>query len=164
MQDQSPRMPNTQAGPGQAIPGRPVADKVADHPVPEGQSHRLFLYALRRMAAGGVNDAHAANALLGSFGKSYRRPLVLMRAMMLEIARASSRKIIVAPCCCARMTTDEAALILAAGDALDDLQGAHRRVSGLMGVDNALGAFTCIQAVAQSFADLGRPLAIYAAY
>ena len=46
--------------------------------------------------------------MLGAFGRSYRRPLVLMRAMMLELARASSRKILVAPCCCARMTADEA--------------------------------------------------------
>lgn len=145
-------------------PHSPTPDRIADQPVPEGQGHRLFLFALRRMAAGGVNDAHAANALLGSFGKSYRRPLVLMRAMILEIARASFRKIVVAPCCSARMTADEAALLLAAAEALEDLQGAHRRVSGLMGVDSALGAFTCIQAVAQSFADLGRPLAIYEAY
>jgi len=145
-------------------PHSPTPDRIADRPLPDGQGHRLFLYALRRMAAGGVNDAHAANALLGGFGKSYRRPLVLMRAMMLEIARASARRIIVSPCCCARMTADEAALVLATAQALEDLQGAHRRVSGLMGVDSALGAFTCIQAVAQSFADLGRPLALYEGY
>lgn len=80
-------------------------------PIPGGYGNRLFLFVMRRMATAGVNDAHAANAMLGAFGKSYRRPLVLMRAMMLELARAASRKILVAPCCCARMTADEAAIM-----------------------------------------------------
>src|SRR3546814_8985449 len=69
-------------------------------PLPGGYGNRLFLYVMRRMATAGVNDAHAANAMLGAFGRSYRRPLVLMRAMMLEMARTSSRKILIAPCCC----------------------------------------------------------------
>jgi hypothetical protein len=145
-----------------AAPATPVADGMVGHSLPEGSGHRLFLFAMRRMAVAGVNDAHAANALFGAFGKSYRRPLVLMRAMMLEIARSSARKIIVAPCCCVRMTADEASLMLAVADALEDIPGAHRRISALMGMESALGAFTCIQAVAQAFADLGRPLELYA--
>jgi hypothetical protein len=115
------------------------------------------------MAADGVNDAHAANALLGAFGKSYRRPLVLMRAMMLEMARASSRRIMVAPCCCIRMTSDEAQLMQAAAGAIDDAPIAYEQVSVLLATDAALGALTCVQAVAQAFADLGRPLTFYAA-
>lgn len=131
--------------------------------VPEGGGNRLFLFALRRMASDGVNDAHAANALLGSFGKSYRRPLVLMRAMMLEMARASSRKIMVAPCCCTRMTGDEALLMQAVAEGLHTPQAAYDRLSVLLASDTALGALTCLQAVAQSFADLGRPMEFYAA-
>ncbi|MBA4756146.1 MAG: hypothetical protein EPO45_11850 [Sphingobium sp.] len=130
-------------------------------PMPSGYGNRLFLFVMRRMASAGVNDAHAANAMLGAFGRSYRRPLVLMRAMMLELARASSRKILVAPCCCARMTVDEALMMQATGDALRDPNAAYAHVSRLLGNDHALGALTCLQAVAQAHADLGRPLELY---
>lgn len=132
-------------------------------PMPGGYGNRLFLFVMRRMASDGVNDAHAANAMLGAFGKSYRRPLVLMRAMMLEIARASSRRILVAPCCCARMTGDEALVISAIGEALTNPLNAYRRLATLLDNDHALGALTCVQAVAQCYGDLGRPLELYAA-
>ena len=131
--------------------------------MPTGYGHRLFLFVMRRMASAGVNDAHAANAMLGAFGRSYRRPLVLMRAMMLELARASSRRIMVAPCCCARMTADEAMIMEATGLALRDPNQAYDQVSALLGNDHALGALTCLQAVAQAHSDLGRPLDLYAA-
>lgn len=131
-------------------------------PIPGGYGNRLFLYAMRRMAVAGVNDAHAANAMLGAFGRSYRRPLVLMRAMMLELARASSRRISVAPCCCGRMTADEAVLMQAVGEALRAPRTAFARASALLDNGDALGALTCMQAVAQSYADLGRPLDLYA--
>ncbi|MCP1469798.1 hypothetical protein J3E64_001480 [Sphingobium sp. OAS761] len=130
-------------------------------PMPGGYGNRLFLFAIRRMAAAGVSDAHAANAMLGAFGRGYRRPLVLIRAMMLELARASSRKILVAPCCCARMTVDEATIMQTAGIALANPKSAFEDISHLLGSPQALGALTCIQAVAQSFTDLGRPLDLY---
>lgn len=127
------------------------------------RGNRLFLFAVRRMAVAGVNDAHAASALLGDFGKSYRRPLVLLRAMMLEIARVSNRKIMVAPCCCARMTTDEAGLMTAVAEAVEAPPAAYARISQLLATDGALGALTCAQAVSQAFADMGRPIEPYAA-
>ncbi len=132
-------------------------------PIPGGYGNRLFLFVMRRMATAGVNDAHAANAMLGAFGRSYRRPLVLMRAMMLELARASTRRILVAPCCCARMTADEALAMQATGNALRDPHTAYEQVVALLGNGEALGALTCLQAVAQAHADLGRPLDLYAA-
>ncbi|HEX7875545.1 MAG TPA: DUF6628 family protein [Sphingobium sp.] len=132
-------------------------------PIPGGYGNRLFLYVLRRMASAGVNDAHAANAMLGAFGRSYRRPLILMRAMMLELARSATRKIMVAPCCCARMTADEGTLMQAVGTALEDPHAAYEQVVTLLGNDDALGALTCLQAVAQAHGDLGRPLDLYAA-
>ena len=51
--------------------------------MPPGYGNRLFLYAMRRMASAGVDDAHAANPMLGAFGRSDRRPLVPMRAALL---------------------------------------------------------------------------------
>lgn len=132
-------------------------------PIPGGYGNRLFLYVMRRMASAGVNDAHAANALLGAFGRSYRRPLILMRAMMLELARTSSRRIKIAPCCCARMTNDEAMLMEAIGGAIRSPSEAFDQLVQLLGNDHALGALTCLQAVAQAHDDLGRPLDLYAA-
>lgn len=132
-------------------------------PLPGGYGNRLFLYVMRRMATAGVNDAHAANAMLSAFGRSYRRPLVLMRAMMLELARTSSRKILIAPCCCSRMTADEALMMQAIGGALRSPRTAYDTIATLLGNDHALGALTCLQAVAQAHNDLGRPLDIYAA-
>ena len=137
--------------------------KRAEHDFADHGGNRLFLFAMRRMAAAGVKDAHAANALLGHFGKNYRRPLVLMRAMMLELARASQRRIQVAPCCCTRLTPDEAMLMEAIGDALPRPRFAHRQLSALLDSADALGALTCAQAVAQCFTDLGRPLSLYSA-
>src|SRR3546814_1315346 len=128
-----------------------------------GYGKRLCLFVVRRMATAGVNDAHAANAMLGAFGRSYRRPLVLMRAMMLEMARTSSRKILIAPCCCSRMTSDEALMMQAIGGALRSPRSAYEDVAALLGNDHALGAPTCLQAVAQAHCDLGRPLDLYAA-
>ena len=132
-------------------------------PIPGGYGNRLFLYVMRRMAMAGVDDAHAANAMLGAFGRSYRRPLVLMRAMMLELARTSSRKILIAPCCCSRMTTDEALMMQAIGTTRRSPRTAYDDVASLLGNDHALGALTCLQAVAQAHSDLGRPLDLYAA-
>ena len=131
-------------------------------PLPGGYGNRLFLYVMRRMASAGVDDAHAANAMLGAFGRSYRRPLILMRAMMLELARCATRKILVAPCCCARMTADEALLMQSIGTALQHPHEAYEQLSSLLGTDDALGALTCLQAVSQAHSDLGRPLDLYA--
>jgi hypothetical protein len=133
----------------------------ADRPLPHTNGSRLFLFAMRRMASDGVNDAHAANALLGSFGKSYRRPLILMRAMMLEISRVSNRKILIAPCCCIRMTADEARLTRALSTGQREPQKTYDDLSVLLASPAVLGALTCAQAVAQSFADLGCPIDLY---
>lgn len=128
-------------------------------PLPDDRSARLLLFVVRRMASHGINDAHAANRLLGAFGRSYRRPLVLMRAMMLELARASARSITVAPCCCPRMTEDEIRIVAAVTTALGDVRAAHHGLTLLLDAPTAVGALTCMQAVAQAFADAGQPLA-----
>ena len=147
-------------------PSSPVPIETArpSHPdlmfaLPADRSTRLLLFVVRRMSFGGIRDAHAANALLGTFGRGYRRPLVLMRAMMLELARASARLILVAPCCCPRMTEDEMRIAGAALTALRDPGAAHFGLTLLLDNEAAIGALTCMQAVAQAFADAGRPLA-----
>jgi hypothetical protein len=125
---------------------------------PTESSQRLLLFALRRIAAGGLNDAHAANAMLGMFGLSFRRPLVLLRALMAEMSRVSNRKVLVAPCCCPRMTGAEGVLLAAVMSARSDPHGAHEALGQLLGVENCLGALSSAQALGQAFEDLGRPL------
>ncbi|RJF94151.1 hypothetical protein D3876_01280 [Sphingomonas cavernae] len=114
------------------------------------------------MAVAGLDDAHAAHAVFAHFGMSYRRPLVLIRAMMAEIARASQQIVKVAPCCCLRMTPDEATLLKTVEQAADQPRRAHTLLGDLMGTADCLGVLTTAQAVGQAFADLGKPLALFA--
>ncbi|MGV3480677.1 MAG: DUF6628 family protein [Sphingobium sp.] len=130
-------------------------------PLPGGRSDRILLFAVRRIAVHGLDDAHAAHAIFAHFGLGYRRPLVLIRAMMAEIARASVLTVMVAPCCCTRMTKHEAVLLSAIEAGLDDAPRANAMLGELMGTHDTLGVLTTAQAVAQSFFDLGKPLSLY---
>lgn len=127
-------------------------------PGPQRDAERLLLVAIRRMAVGGLNDAHAANHLLGAFGLGFRRPLILLRALLAEMSRASTRSIMLAPCCCPRMTAAESQLLSAVAIATEQPHRAHQLLSLLLGVPNCLGTLSSAQAVGQAFADLGRPL------
>ena len=123
------------------------------HGAPDRSGTRLLLLTVRRIGVGGLNDAHAASMLIGSFGLSFRRPLV-----MAEVARASQRTILIAPSCCCRMTDAESTLLDAVAVSLDTPGSAHRAFCRLLGVETAIGVLSSAQAVAQAFADLGRPL------
>lgn len=126
---------------------------------PSCANRRLLLYTFRRVAAHGLNDAHAAAAMLSAFGRSYRRPLVLLRALAAELSRASSRKLLVAPCCCGRTTTAEAVLLEAVAMSLAEPHCAHSCLAEMLGVRECIGTLSSAQALAQAFEDLGRPLA-----
>ena len=128
------------------------------HPVPTGVNIRLLLFTMRRVAAHGLDDAHAAHAMLCAFGMGFRRPLVLLRAMMAEASRISHRRILVAPCCCPRMTDAEASMLAAIRRARQNPHRAHRDLAALLGVHNCLGTLSSAQALAQAFDDLGKPL------
>ncbi|WP_442678349.1 DUF6628 family protein [Sphingomonas sp. ASY06-1R] len=128
------------------------------HTAPANPYRRLLLYGIRRMAVGGIADAHAAHAFFTGFGLGYRRPLVLLRALMAELARVSGSKLTVAPCCCQRMTSDEATLLDLIADAPDNPDGVHLAMNGLLHVRTCLGVLVSAQAVASAFGDLGMPL------
>ncbi|OYW88845.1 MAG: hypothetical protein B7Z20_01565, partial [Sphingobium sp. 32-64-5] len=100
----------------------------------------LFLKTVRLMAIGGANDARAASVMMGWFGRNYRRPLVLMRALMLELARVSQRRIQLAPPCSTRLTRDEATILRALGYQEWQMDRCHRDTCLLLDVDHALGA------------------------
>lgn len=128
--------------------------------VPGERVDRTMLFAMRRMASGGLNDAHAAHALFTVFGRSHRRPMILLRALMAELARSSRNRIMVAPCCCARMTHGEAMLLSAVAVAAVDPRRAHSRLALVLGTSDCLGALTSAQALCQALEDLGRPLSL----
>lgn len=142
-----------------------MADTIRDsidllpHPLPIDPNSRLLLFAMRRVAAHGLDDAHAAHALLCAFGMGFRRPLVLLRALMAEASRVAHRRILVAPCCCPRMTEAEAVMLAAIRASRAQPQQVHRDLAALFGVHNCLGALSSAQALAQAFEDLGKPLA-----
>lgn len=138
----------------QAMP----APRLVPYMAPDSPYDRLLLYAIRRMAAGGIDDAHAAHAIFTACGLGFRRPLVLVRALMAELARIASTKLLVAPCCCPRMTADEHMLLGAIGCAELKAREAHDRLCDLLHVEHCLGLLTSAQAVGSSFADLGMPL------
>ncbi|TZG26306.1 DUF6628 family protein [Sphingomonas montanisoli] len=136
---------------------KPIAD-ILPIAAPDDDGVRLFLHAVRRMGAGGLNDAQAANALIGAFGLSFRRPLVLMRALMSELARVSERSIMIAPACCCRMTAAESMLVEAVAGSCESPRAAHAMFRALTCADNCLGLLSSAQAVVQAFSDLARPL------
>lgn len=139
-----------------------VADhaKLVPHPIPVEPVARILLYAMRRMAIGGLDDAHAANVLLGQFGMNYRRPLIILRALMLEVSRTSERSISIAPCCCRRMTADEARLLSAVEASIARPDVARTLIAQITASMNCLAAVSAAQALAQSFDDLGRPVVL----
>lgn len=102
-------------------------------PLPDTHTERMLLFAIRRMAAHGIRDAHAAMIMLDLFGGSFRRPLVLLRAFMLEFAQASHRTIRLAPCCSLRMTAHEAELLAALRTAPCDPAAGERALIALSG-------------------------------
>jgi len=141
----------------------PIADsRIADtHPAGLNRTDAprlLFLKTARLMAIGGANDARAASVMMGWFGRNYRRPLVLMRALMLEMARISQRRIQLAPPCSNRLTRDEAMMLRALAREEWQIDRCHEDACALLAVDDALGTATCFQAVANCFEDMGAPL------
>lgn len=137
---------------------RETSPALLPHAAPASPYRRLLLFAIRRMAAGGIMDAHAAHALFTGFGLGYRRPLVLLRALMAELSRVSTAQLTVAHCCCPRMTRDEAMLIHLIAEAPIQPAGVHQALNDLLHVRTSLGVLASAEAVAAAFTDLGMPL------
>lgn len=131
---------------------------VLPHALPACPSARIALFAMRRMGAHGLHDARAAHAMVLAFGAGFRRPLVLMRAMMADIAASAGGTIAIAPCCCARMTTAEAALLTILARVETAPHAAQFLMADLLGVREVAGMLASAAAVAIAFADEGRPI------
>lgn len=130
------------------------------HLLPEDPNARLLLFAFRRMGAHGLDDAHAAQALIEGFGTDFRRPLTLLRAMMADLAGGATCAIAIAPCCCRRMTHAEQAVLTIVARAEASPATARLLLSDLIGVRQPDGVMASITVVAQAFADAGRPVGV----
>lgn len=128
------------------------------HDRPESPIARTLLLAIRRIGAAGLDDAHAANAMLAGFGMGYRRPLMFLRILMREMSRVANRTIAIAPCCCPRMTEGEAALLLAIDCGTDHPEMVRQSLARVTGSLDVAPALSVAQALADSLGDLGRPL------
>lgn len=138
-----------------------ATDRLLPHSAPDDDSGaRILLQTVRRIGVGGLNDAYAASLMMGAFGISFRRPLILARALMAELARASHQPIMIAPSCCCRMTGGEAMLLRAAALATAHPGLAHDLLCNLCGIENGIGILSSAQALGQAFADLGRPIEV----
>jgi hypothetical protein len=129
-------------------------------PIPTGAAERLTLFCIRRMGAHGIRDAHAANLMLNRFGLPFRRPLVLLRAFMVELARASRRQITIAPCCATRMTLDEARVLAALRTSAGSEHRASRHLGRLTESGQTAGSLCAAAAYNLALADLGYPLTL----
>ncbi len=138
-------------------PASPVADALP-HALPPSNAERLLLLAIRRMGAHGLTDAVAANTFLSAFGSGFRRPLVLARAFMAELAATATATIPIAPCCCARMTWAEAAIVTAIGQAERRPDLTRVLLADLMAQRRADAIAASAAALCAAFADAGMPL------
>lgn len=118
----------------------------------------LLLYGIRRTGAQGLHDAATAHAFMTAFGSQFRRPLLLLRALMAELSKSSAYPIQIAPCCCPRMTGGEAALVEIVGSVESQPERAAMLLGDLMGVRHAGGPTATAHLLALAFRDGGRPL------
>lgn len=128
------------------------------HHLPVCPNTRLILVAIRRMGAHGLADARAAHLFIAAFGEGFRRPLILMRALMADLAAAAADTIAIAPCCCARMTAAEQALVAILARVETAPEGARLLLADLLSTRRVDGVLASAAAVAACFADEGRPI------
>jgi hypothetical protein len=129
-------------------------------PLPLEHNQRIVLRCLRRMAAHGVRDAQGSLWMFEQFGIHYRRPLVLLRAFVIELAQVSQRRIQIAPCCAMRMTLDEGRIVEALAAASDSPATAQRHLRQLTEADNPASPLSLAIAFNDTLAALGKPLAL----
>ena len=136
----------------------PTVIGLLSHPFPACGSARIALFAMRRMGANGLEDAGAAHCLFSNFRQDFRRPLLLLRACMADLAGVANGPIAIAPCCCPRMTGAEAALLAVLSRVEGQPEAAHLLLADLLGARRIDGVLASAAAVAAAFADAGRPI------
>ena len=128
------------------------------HALPDCPNARVVLFAMRRMGANGLSDARAAHGLFTAFGEAFRRPLMLMRNLMADLAAHAAVPIAIAPCCCARMTPSEQVLLAIVARIETRTDSARLLMQDLLGQRHVDGPLASAAALAAAFADDGRPV------
>ena len=80
----------------------PHLARILPHTAPLDGPPRALLVAMRRMAIHGLYDASASLLMFEHFGLHFRKPLVLMRALLMEVSQTTRQPIQIAPCCAPR--------------------------------------------------------------
>lgn len=137
---------------------QPSVTESLPHVLPHLPGDRLALLAIRRMGAHGLADAHVANSFVAAFGGGFRRPLVLARAFMAELAATATATIPIAPCCCARMTWAEATLLTAIAEAERRPDLARVLLADVLAERRADAIVASAAALSAAFADAGMPV------
>ncbi|MGK6320010.1 DUF6628 family protein [Sphingomonas sp. DT-204] len=125
---------------------------------PDDPGARLILFGFRQMGARGLDDACVAHSFMTAFGKDFRRPLVLLRTLMMELSTATTGPIQIAPWCCARLTPAEAGILDVLRTCLTNERTAGLLLADVLGTRDAAGPLATATALAIAFADLGLPL------
>ncbi len=133
---------------------------ILPHPAPSDQTTRMLLIAARRMAVHGLYDASAAMLMVQAFGIHFRKPLVLLRAFLMETSSAALGDIRIAPCCLPRMTLQEGSMMAAIAHAASRPDVAASHLTHLTGQDVPGGLVTTAQALSISLAECGRPVVL----
>jgi hypothetical protein len=136
----------------------PTTSALTLHELPACDAARLFLFAFRRMGAHGLNDAVSAHAVLRAFGKGYRRPLMLLRNLMSDMATQTTVTVPIAPCCFMRITHAEAAMLTVVARAEREPAVAALLLADLLATRQVNGVLASATAVAVAFADAGLPI------
>ncbi|WP_299328145.1 DUF6628 family protein [Parasphingopyxis sp.] len=138
------------------MPDSTKFDTMLPHVAPTCGDARTLLFAIRRMAIHGIDDAFAVNAMIAAYGMRYRKPLLLLRTMLIDVARNARANIVVTPCCSPRMTAHEHALLSAIGDP----ENAATHLSSLIDGRGVPTTRATVAALGESLAALGQPLSI----
>ncbi len=142
------------------LPATAPTGTALPHALPECANARVALFAMRRMGAHGLSDARAAHGFFTAFGEAFRRPLLLMRALMADLAGTATVPIAIAPCCCARMTPSEQVLLAIVARVETRTDSARLLMQDLLGQRHVDGVLASAAALAAAFADEGRPVAM----
>jgi hypothetical protein len=135
-----------------------AVETLIPHAAPTARVARTILLAIRRLATGGLSDAHAASLFIGTFGMDYRRPLIFLRVLLGEISRVAQRPIKIAPCCCSRMTEGEAMFLFIVDQGRARPDEARRRIAKVTASLDCLPALSVAQALADALDDIGHPM------
>jgi hypothetical protein len=135
-------------------------EQMLPHRAPLDPASRAVLVTVRRMAMHGLHDAHAALLMVQHFGLHFRKALVLLRAVVLDLGRIASAPVTIAPCCMARMTAQEGALLAALACAPLDPASANAHLQELTGSAQTDGLLATIRVLANTLSDAGQPIVL----